>query len=179
MHPTSGDRRLADRSTVKSLLGAALVVAVSVAAVAAEPSQGVGFEGLGNIRIGMPLWTLLDALHAQVTVEAIEGGCTSIYDSVPPKLTFMVVDGRLARIEVNTPDVATLSGIRVGDTESDVAAAYGGRVEVSDHEYQEGHYLTVYSRDRSSAVVFDTDGERIRSFRIGRLPEALHVEGCS
>jgi hypothetical protein len=63
--------------------------------------------------------------------------------------------------------------------ERDVFTAYPGRVEVSDHEYQEGHYLTIHSADGKSALVFDTDGTTIRSFRIGRLPEALHVEGCS
>ena len=129
----------------------------------------------------MPLWDLLVALGDQVTVETVEGGCTHVYASspTPPELLFMVVDGVVARVEVRTPTIATISGVSVGGTEADVFRAYPDRVEVGDHEYQEGHYLTVYSTDRKSALVFDTNGVTIRSFRIGRLPEALHVEGCS
>jgi hypothetical protein len=123
----------------------------------------------------------LVALGEQLSIESVEGGCTSVYESAetPPELVYMIVDDALVRVEVRAPTMATLSGVTVGDTEADVLAAYPGRVEVSDHEYQEGHYLTVYSTDRRSALVFDTDGTSIRSFRIGRLPEALHVEGCS
>lgn len=160
---------------------AVLVACLLSPARAAEPAARIGFRGYDRVAIGMPLWDLLVVLGEHVTVESVEGGCAHVYASspVPPELLFMVVDGALARIEVRTPGIATISGVAVGDAESDVFAAYPDRVEVSDHEYQAGHYLTVYSTDRRSALVFDTDGATIRSFRIGRLPEALWVEGCS
>lgn len=163
---------------VQTVLITALLVSASTAS---ESPPRVGFQGMGSARIGISLWDLLVSLGEHVTIESVEGGCTSLYKnaSSPPELIFMVVDGRLARIEVRTPDISTFSGVSVGETESDVFTAYPGRVEVSDHEYQEGHYLTIYSADRESALVFDTDGTAIRSFRVGRLPEVLHVEGCS
>lgn len=159
----------------------ALVATIVLASdrVAADSSHRIGYSGFGSVRIGMPLWRLVVALGEHVTVESVEGGCTTVYSATSTDLTYMVVDDVLARVEVRTPELSTLSGVKVGDTEEEVFAAYGARVAVSDHEYQEGHYLTVYSSDRRSAVVFDTDGTRIRSFRIGRLPETLHVEGCS
>ncbi len=164
-----------------------LVVAIALAgalacsppaAQASEP-KGIGYAGIGDLRIGMSLWHLLETLQQSVTVESVEGDCTNLYSTESPDLVYMVVAGNLARIEVLTPDLATLSGVSVGDSEDDVFAAYPGRVEVSEHQYQEGHYLTVYSSDRESALVFDTDGTRIRLYRIGRVPEALHIEGCS
>jgi len=151
---------------------------LSTQASAGTPER-IGFSGFGTIRMGMSLWELLVALGEHTTVENIERGCTSVYVTGSADVVYMVIDDALARVEVRTPSLPTLSGIKVGDTERDIFVAYAGRVVVSDHEYQEGHYLAVYSTDRRSAVVFDTDGNRIRSFRIGRLPEALHVEGCS
>lgn len=157
----------------------AAFVVLAGAALAADPTPRVGFRGVGEIRIGMALWDLLRALGEPTTVQAIEGGCTSVHGAGPDAPLYMVVDGVLARIEIRAPGVRTLSGVEVGGTEQDVFEAYPGRVEVREHQYQDGHYLTVRSSDGRSAVVFDTDGTRIRSFRIGRLPEALHVEGCS
>ena len=143
-------------------------VLAAAAGLAAQPagddSDGVGFGGFGAFRIGMPLWDLLAALGDTATVEGVEGGCTHVYRAGSREVVFMVVDGALARVEVKSPALATRSGVVVGGTEDDVRAAYPGRVETTDHEYEEGHYLTVRSSDRRSALVFDTDGHRIRSF---------------
>jgi len=128
----------------------------------------------------MSLWRLLEILDGIVTVESLAGGnCTHVRPADSEELLYMVVDGRLARIEVRGRGLATLSGVRVGDSEGAILAAYGDRVATSPHAYEEGHYLTVRSGDGKSALVFDTDGETIRSFRVGRLPEAVWVEGCS
>lgn len=162
---------------------------VRIALVAALVLQGhravadsvarIGYDGFGQVRFGMSLWALLTVLGEHVTVEGVECGCTSVYRTRSTGPVFMVVGDRLVRIEVRSAGLQTISGVGVGDTEEDVYTAYAGRVAVDDHEYEEGHYLAVYSSDRKSALVFDTDGSRVRSFRIGRLPEALYVEGCS
>jgi hypothetical protein len=41
---------------------------------------------------------------------------------------------------------------------------------VTDHAYVDGHYLTITSDDRRSALVFETDGVKVTSFRVGKLP---------
>lgn len=182
------DRRLlADRlllvvDRLLPLLVGALLAGAALAGsspIAADPAPRIGYRGSGEIRIGLPIWELLRALGEPTTVETIEGGCTSVYGAGPTSPIYLVVEGTLARIEIRAPGVRTLSGVEVGGTEQDVFEAYPGRVEVREHQYQDGHYLTVYSSDRRSAVVFDTDGARIRSFRIGRLPEVLQIEGCA
>jgi hypothetical protein len=128
----------------------------------------------------MSLWELIASLGQEVVVEPEDNGCTF----VDPKdqqlgLVYMVTDGSLARIDVTKPGIATLSGIQVGDTEQAVYAAYTSRVQASEHQYVDGHYLTVRSRDGHAAVVFETDGRIVTSFHIGRLPEAQWIEGCS
>ncbi len=144
-----------------------------------SPADKVGFAGWGSARIGMPLWELLQAFEHPVRMETLIGECTHLYLEDVPEIAFMIVEARLARIEVRTSDLSTFSGSKVGDPEAKVLAAYGARVESEEHEYQEGHYLKIVSDDRKSALVFETVGGVVQGFRIGRLPEALWVEGCS
>ncbi|MGE3596995.1 MAG: hypothetical protein AB7N70_15730 [Dehalococcoidia bacterium] len=163
-----------------SILKIALAVTVGFALpTAANSAEQIGYNGFGDIRVGMSIWKLLVVLGQNTTVESIESGCTNVYRTTSDDIIYMIVEDALARVEIRTPNLPTISGITIGATEQDILAAYPDRVEISDHEYQEGHYLTVYSSDRKSAVVFDTDGTHVRSFRIGRLPEALYIEGCS
>ena len=67
----------------------------------------------------------------------------------------------------------------MGSLESELVATYGDRVQVSPHKYTgpTGHSLTVEQGER--ALVYETDGERVTSWRAGRLPEVKWVEGCS
>jgi hypothetical protein len=108
-------------------------------------------------------------------------GCD--YASVPgdePKLSFLIVDDRLARLDVQSASVPTDRGIRVGDTEAKVKSAYAGNVRVQPHKYTDGHYLVVENpRDTTIALIFETDGGRVTRYRLGSKPVVAWVEGCS
>jgi hypothetical protein len=97
-------------------------------------------------------------------------------------ISFMVTGGRIARIDVTSPDYSTMRGARVGQPEADVLRLYGGALAVTGHKYEElGHYLTFIPRDaadRGYRLVFETDGKVVTSFRVGRLPEVEYVESC-
>ena len=41
-----------------------------------------------------------------------------------------------------------------------------------------GHYLTVRTRDKKFAIVFETDGARVTEIRAGGVPSVEYVEGC-
>jgi len=98
-------------------------------------------------------------------------------------LSFMVVGGTIARIDVFQGDIKTRSGVGIGTREQQVMDSYPGQIEVSSHPYDEtGHYLTFVPRDaaeRAYRVIFETDGRAVTSFRSGRLPEVQAIEGCS
>jgi hypothetical protein len=97
-------------------------------------------------------------------------------------LRIMVVDGRVARVEVHDRTVATATGARVGDSEARVESLYAGRVKVTPHKYTDGHYLTVMPAtpaDSQFRLVFETDSGRVTTFRAGLLPMVGWVEGCS
>ena len=92
----------------------------------------------------------------------------------------MIERGRVTRIEITDAHHRTLSGVRVGDTESDAQAAYGKQLEVTPHKYQGNwHYLTLRLLDRRYALVMETDGKRITRMRTGIVPSVEYVEGCS
>ena len=57
---------------------------------------------------------------------------------------------------------------------------YRGRVKTEPHKYvQGGHYLIVTSpTDTMHQIVFETDGKRVTTYRVGRTPEVRWVEGC-
>ncbi len=141
----------------------------------------VTFTGVGPVRLGMSIAKLQAATGVAVTIdEPAENGCTFAYTTDPSRrIAFMLSDGVVSRIDVEAPGFRTASGVRVGDSESRLRSLYAGRFRVTPHAYVEGHYITIRSRDRRFALVFETDGRVVTSFRVGRLPEVLWVEGCS
>jgi hypothetical protein len=92
-------------------------------------------------------------------------------------ISFMVLEGEIARVDTTSRAYRTAGGARVGDTEARIKRLYGGRVKVEPHKYTDGHYLIV--GDGKRAIIFDTDGKKVLLIRAGRYPEVDWVEGCS
>lgn len=145
----------------------------------------LGPDGLGQIQIGM---TLDDAVSMGVLNEnpTMKQDCDFVYPAVgagiPDGVSVMVVKGKIARIDVDTGAVTTEDGAKIGDTEDKLKSIYTGDLQVEPHKYIEGgHYMTVMGDSASAgkAIVFETDGKNVTSFRAGRLPEVKWVEGCS
>jgi hypothetical protein len=94
----------------------------------------------------------------------------------------MVVQGKVARIDVDTGSVTTEDGAKIGDTEDAIKTMYDGDVQTEPHKFITGGHYMVVTGDSTSlgkAIVFETDGQRVTSFRAGRLPEVKWVEGCT
>ncbi|QSX79724.1 hypothetical protein [Agrilutibacter solisilvae] len=88
-------------------------------------------------------------------------------------------DNRIARIESHRDRFSTFSGAKVGDSEARISEIYGARLKVEPHQYDpDGHYLIVTSSDGKSAMVFETDGNRVTDMRAGLLPAVRYVEHC-
>src|SRR5438034_6040708 len=141
-------------------------------------------DGLGQIQIGM---TLDDAVNMGLLNENpnMNVRCDFVFPAVgagiPDGVSVMVVNGKVARIDVDTGAVTTEDGIKVGDTEDRVKSVYGDELKVDPHKYIDGgHYMTVLGDSASAgkALVFETDGKHVTMFRAGRLPEVKWVEGC-
>jgi hypothetical protein len=149
-----------------------------------EGSDRVSFQGFHGVRFGMPVKQAVDAYGSRLApaakVKNADRDCYYVFPQDDEGLVgFMVAEGQIARIDVTRAGALSADGFGVGSLESEVIAAYGDRVQVSPHKYTgpRGHYLTVEQGER--ALIYETDGTRVISFRAGRLPEVKWVEGCS
>jgi hypothetical protein len=119
-------------------------------------------------------------LHKKLSEE--ESGsdnCFYAHASGHDHMSFMIIDGRLVRVDVEAPGVQTATGIQVGDSEAHVRAVYGSRVKVTAHTYVDtGRYLTVRSADGRYGVRFITDKGKITLFYAGTYEAIQYVEGC-
>lgn len=158
----------------------------SVAAI--PPDDGtftVNDSGAGPLRIGMTFAEAAVALGGAVPDTArLERACAHVpLDGVPRGALLMWVEGRIARIDVDSTSITTAQGARVGDSGERIRSLYAGRIVEKPHKYDErGRYLVVPSQSSGSdslALVFETDGAQVTRYRVGRQPEVEWVEGCS
>ncbi len=137
-------------------------------------------DGLGAARVGLTP----DALRgAGLTVEedTVHFEPTCYYARIaeaPDSVFFMIEEGTLARVDVQSRQVKTADGLGVGDTEQAILARYPD-ARVEPHKYTDGHYLVVPVSEGARAIVFETDGARVTEYRAGRQPAVEYVEGCS
>lgn len=100
-----------------------------------------------------------------------------------PDVLFMVIKGRITRVDIRSPSVTTDEGAAVGDSEARITDLYGNRLVVEKHHYDErGHYMVVgpaLPADSLYRLVFETDGARVTRYRSGLLPAVKWIEGCS
>lgn len=139
-------------------------------------------RGIGPVIAGMTLADVASSTGTMPDIAPADRACSMVRASgAPPGVTFMVVEGRIVRIDVDSGDVTTAVGARVGDLESRVMELYGARVTAGPHKYTGGKYLTVVPEGADSSefrLIFETDGQRVLRFRAGRLPEVAQVERC-
>ncbi len=155
--------------------------------VAADPAAGgtawrVTPFGNGPVIVGMTLTDAASSIGAVPDIPPANLECSVVRASgAPAGVSFMVVSGRIVRIDIDSGTVTTDVGARVGDTESRVMELYGPRVTAGPHKYTDGKYLTVVPEGADSSryrLIFETDGQRVLRFRSGQLPEVAWVERC-
>ncbi len=143
----------------------------------------VRIDGIGPITVGMTLAEAEDAAYQRFTTfkDDLGNGCGYVSPrSGSPDINLMVIDGLVARVEVDEGSTTrTDRGIGIGATEDEVKAAYSGRVVTRPHAYTGGHYLRVVSNDGLLVLVFETDGTRVTLIRSGTASAADYTEGCA
>jgi len=150
------------------------------ASEATPPDQWTITEvAAGPIRIGMTVSEASQASGLDLRPLGNDSNCHYVKPEGDTGLAFMVIDGRIARVDVDDKSLATSVGARVGDSEERIKLIYLNQVEVTPHKYTEGHYLTVTPAGSSDRIVFETDGQNVTRYRAGRLPEVTWIEGCS
>ena len=161
----------------------AFVACACALGAGADSGNGVSARGYRGVQVGVTVDAATKAFGAPLEplreVADDERSCFCVYpDGVEGPVSFMVVEGRVARVDVDGTGPRTAAGIGVGSLESEVHDAYPDRVTASPHKYVEGHYLTV-EQSEGSLLIFETDGNRVTSYRAGKLPAVRWIEGCS
>lgn len=141
-------------------------------------------NSIGPIKVGMSVEEAEKAAGIQFTQPGSKECSYVRPEGSNYDLLLMVIDNQIARIDVREDSpIATVSGARMGDTEDQIQSLYPGQIKVTPHEYDpKGHYLTFVPQGSSEAnyrIVFETERNRVTSFRAGKLPEIEWVEGCS
>jgi len=132
----------------------------------------VGLWEVGPIRYGMSVAeasaAVGDSLH--VLAESSSPPCDSciVPQGAPPGFFLSVYAGRIQRVDVIAPGIYTSDGIQVGSTIKDLKRLYGDALETtSGLRGQLEFWLWSNDVNRRRLIVFETDGQRIVSYRAG------------
>jgi hypothetical protein len=199
----SGDRRPAQQQRP---MNTASSVTTSAPTVASTPSSDattttvpdgqltsasrLRLDGIGPVRVGMTTAEASRVSGKQIRVASDSdsgpdpGSCGFARPEGGPDIAFMVVDGKIQRVDIGPESaVATVSGVRTGDAETEVHRVYGEHLRAEPHPYTEGGRYLVYDSPEPSQLglllIFETDGARVTSFRAGERAAVEAPEGCA
>jgi hypothetical protein len=178
---------------VVALTVAAVASTAAVATAAGAPGHAVASTdltltplGIGHLRVGMTVEQARRASGRRIVVDAAEFTTGCRYAAVRSlRVYLMLLHGRIARIDVaRGSPVHALGGIRRGDTEADVRAAFGPKVVETQHAYvPAGSYLTVGWRTGPYAkrgIRFETNEKgTVTDIYAGRHDPIRYIEGCA
>lgn len=159
----------------------------------AKPQPGAEVmtaDGWGPLRIGMTVAEITAALGPDANPGAVggpdPGQCDEFRpENAPEGILVMVQRGVLTRISVSRNEtIRTPEGLRIGDPEADVLAAYGTRARIEPHPYwpSPAKSITVWHGPRVDAnprgIRFEIDAKgNVAHLRAGG-PSIEAIEGC-
>ncbi len=97
----------------------------------------------------------------------------------PAGIVFTVLNGRIERVDITTPDITTLSGAGVGSTQAQLFDLFGERLE--ETEFETGSdimFVPADADDRDFRIIWTTDGLATVKMRAGRIPGVLTDAPC-
>ncbi len=159
---------------------------MAIAAPNLSSTSKAQIDGVRAVRVGMTVKQAAQAAGVKLvpSYDDRNNECRYVQPQAGVKhLSLMVSKDRIVRIDINPgSSIKTLKGAGIGDSEARIKSLYPGRIEVSPHHYTDGHYLTFVPADRSDKgyrIVFETDGRKVLTYRVGKLPDVEYIEGCS
>ncbi|PSF34554.1 hypothetical protein C7H19_18485 [Aphanothece hegewaldii CCALA 016] len=168
-----------------AFLSFSLIVMTAMAQEKLTTQSKVTINAIGSIRVGMTPQQATQSSGVPIVLNDRPDPQCAYYkpQGKPKDIWFMVNNGTISRIDIVNPQITTLSGAKIGDTEAQIKSLYPGQIQVTPHKYVEkGHYLTFVPKDavdKNYRLIFETDGKRVTRYRSGKLPEVEWVEGCS
>lgn len=179
------------RSFRRRLAAFAVTIAAFLpAVVAAAPlssASRLGPAGIGPVLFGMTPAQAAATGTALTTLSGapVPSGKTECFFVRPKGLSgieFMVEDGALRRADVDSKEIRTTDGFRVGDTAAAIERFYGSRASVNPDKYDPAvREIEVVPTGSSAAkyrTIFRTKNGTVFQIRAGALPQVHYVERC-
>lgn len=167
------------------LVGEDTVATVWLVDPGQDPLAGatIDLTSIGDVELGLePAGVTAAAGGTPVPAAGSPCHLTSL-DGDPYSPLFTFRDGQLVVVQVFTPGVATLSGVGIGSSSADIAAAYGDRVESrpapdGDPARQLFVFRPIDEEDQIYRLVFDVRDDRVTSVRFGATEIVADRPGC-
>lgn len=170
----------------------ALVLSVLIAATPAlayDIPNGLSADGLGSIKIGLPVDKLEQILRDKIGYSQFNNhGCSVLTTPMLSNtgISFVIETNVLTRINIDyvgkseiPASIKTDVGLGLGSTEADVRKAYPhARVKPNSGD-PSWHTIFADTPDGQRAIVFETDGTKVTTIRAGAYPVVAFSNACS
>lgn len=174
---------------MKRVVLMSVILAAMAPAVAYDVPNGLTQDGIGNIKIGIQVERLEVLLHDKLGYNQYENhGCSTLTTKLlePTGLSVMIENKVLTRINVDyvgkseiPRTIKTDTGIGLGSSEADVLKAYPNARVKPNAADPTWHTIFAEAPDRSKALVFETNGQVVKSMRGGANPAVSYPNGCN
>lgn len=180
------ERRAAPAAEAEARAPQALMSAPAPSAFMAEARPVIGYHGFGPARFGDDEEAVRISWGRPLEKSGSEPDhCAYLLPEprqAPPGIAFMLVDGRFARYDIDTPRYTAPGGGVVGDDTATLRALHGERIAVQPHKYVDGGAVWVVTPPDGGAarLIFEIDAQgQVSRWRVGVPPGVFFVEGCS
>ena len=141
----------------------------------------VSTVGLDEVHFGMTVTQAQEAAGTVLVPAGPTGACYHVVPfDAPEGVVFLVHEGTVERVEINSGPITTRSGVGVGSPESMVTDLFGDRIEreVRVDGTVDLVFVPRDPGDQNYRVVFNVSEGAVRAFKSGRLPMVMLDTGC-
>ena len=145
---------------------------------AGSPVTTVGF---GAVTFGLTVAGAQQAAGTAMIALEAESDCYRVVAHRGPEgVTFLVHEGTIERVDIDSGPVTTRSGVGIGTAESTITDLFGDKIQSQTRPDGSTDliYVPVDPGDRNYRVVFNVVDGAVRSFKSGKIPVVLTDTGC-
>ncbi len=144
-------------------------------------SSTVSTVGLDTVHFGMTVAAAQGAAGTVLVPAGPTGACYHVVPfDAPEGIVFLVHEGTIERVDINSGPITTRSGVGVGSPESMVTDLFGDMIEreVRIDGTVDLVFVPKDAGDQNYRVVFNISEGAVRALKSGRLPQVMLDTGC-
>lgn len=141
----------------------------------------VSTAGLGAVTFGLTVAQAQEAAGTAMIALGAESDCYRVVAHRGPEgVTFLVHEGTIERVDIDSGPVTTRSGVGIGTAESTVIDLFGDKIQRQSRPDGSTDllFVPVDAGDRNYRVVFNVADGTVLSFKAGKIPMVLTDTGC-